>query len=108
MSDMSLLSIEVNPVLLVVVPLGFAFALPLFGFISKKIIKYIPVAAFLFNLVVALLLIPDVLKQPIVVRIGGFPPPFCINLVGWSCRDSVFSFNSAHRAFGSYLCIGIH
>ncbi len=71
----------VNPVLLIAVPLGFAFALPLFGLISKKIVKFIPVIALLFNLVVASLLIPEVLKQPIIVKIGGFLPPFCINLV---------------------------
>jgi proton-translocating NADH-quinone oxidoreductase chain N len=71
----------VSPVLLIVVPLGFAFALPLFGYISKKIVKYIPVVAFIFNLAFALMLIPEVLKKPIVVQIGGFPPPFCINLV---------------------------
>ncbi len=71
----------VSPVLLIVVPLGLAFAIPLFGFISKRIVKYIPIAAFAFNLAVALLLIPEVLKHPIVVRIGGFPPPFGINLV---------------------------
>ncbi len=70
----------VSPVLLVAVPLGLAFIIPLVGFISKKIIKYIPVVALLFNLVVALLLIPKALDQPIVVHIGGFPPPFCINL----------------------------
>ena len=71
----------VNPVLLIVVPLGLAFALPLFGFISKRIAKFIPVAAFIFNLIVSLSLIPKVLEKPIVVSIGGFPPPFCINLV---------------------------
>ena len=71
----------VNPILLIVVPLGFAFALPLFGLISKKIEKYIPVVALIFNLVVSLLLVPEVLKQPINVFIGGFLPPFCINLV---------------------------
>ena len=71
----------VSPVLLVIVPLGLAFAVPLFGFISKRIVKYIPIVAFIFNFIVALRLIPEVLKQPIVVNIGGFPPPFCINLV---------------------------
>ncbi len=71
----------VNPVLLIVVPLGLAFAIPLFGFISKRIEKYIPLTAMLFNLIVSLLLIPKALQQPIVVSIGGFPPPFCINLV---------------------------
>jgi proton-translocating NADH-quinone oxidoreductase chain N len=71
----------VNPVLLIVVPLGLAFALPLFGLISKKICKFIPVVAFIFNLIVSVLLIPRVLDSPIVISIGGFPPPFCINLV---------------------------
>ena len=71
----------VNPVLLIVVPLGLSFTIPLFSLISKRIEKYIPVAALVFNLVVSLLLIPKVLKQPINVFIGGYPPPFCINLV---------------------------
>jgi formate hydrogenlyase subunit 3/multisubunit Na+/H+ antiporter MnhD subunit len=71
----------VNPVLLIAVPLGLAFAIPLLGFISRKLEKYIPPMAMLFNLIVSLSLIPKVLEQPIVVSIGGFPPPFCINLV---------------------------
>jgi proton-translocating NADH-quinone oxidoreductase chain N len=71
----------VNPVLLVAVPLGLAFSLPLIGLISRRIVKYIPVAAFAFNLAAALLLLPEVLKQPVIVKIGGFQPPFCINLV---------------------------
>ncbi|MBN2031341.1 hypothetical protein JW824_13995 [bacterium] len=81
MDDAGLFSGGPNPILLVVVPLGFAFALPLIGFVSKKILKYIPVGVFMFNLVVALRLLPLVLKQPILVEIGGFSPPFCINLV---------------------------
>jgi proton-translocating NADH-quinone oxidoreductase chain N len=71
----------VAPVLLVAVPLGLAFALPLLGLLSKRMVKYIPVAAFLFNFIVALRLLPEAVKRPLVVHIGGFPPPFCINLV---------------------------
>jgi proton-translocating NADH-quinone oxidoreductase chain N len=71
----------VNPVLLIAVPLGLAFAVPLFGIISKKIVRFIPVAGLLFNLVVCIILFPEVLEQPIYVFIGGFSPPFCINLV---------------------------
>lgn len=70
----------VNPVLLIVVPLGLVFSMPLFGIISKKIVSSIPPVAMLFNLVVSILLIPQVLKSPVVVRLGGFSPPFCINL----------------------------
>jgi len=71
----------VNPVLLIAVPLGLAFMLPLFGFISKKIGKFIPVVAFAFNFVVCLSLIPKVLDHTIVISLGNFPPPFSINLV---------------------------
>ena len=71
----------VNPVLLIVVPLALAFAVPLFGLISKKIVKILPVVALLFNLIVSVMLLPKVMEQPIHVFIGGFSPPFCINLV---------------------------
>ena len=71
----------VNPVLLIVIPLGGAFAIPLFGFISKHISKYIPVIVTLTMLIIVGLLIPEVSTHPIVVKIGGFQPPFGINLV---------------------------
>jgi proton-translocating NADH-quinone oxidoreductase chain N len=71
----------VNPVLLIAVPLGLSFAIPLLGLVSKRIEKYVPIVALIFNLVVSALLIPEVIKQPINVFIGGFQPPFCINLV---------------------------
>jgi len=71
----------VNPVLLIAIPLGLAFSIPLFGFISKKIAKFIPIVGMLFNLIVSITLISKVLREPIIVKLGGFPPPFCINLV---------------------------
>ena len=71
----------VNPVFLIVVPLGLAFIVPLLAFVSKKAVKYVPVVGMLFNLIVSLLLVPHALNEPMVVSIGGFPPPFCINLV---------------------------
>ena len=73
--------INLNPVLLIVVPLGLAFLIPLLGLISKKIARWLPVVGFLFNLIVALTILPHVLKQPIIVKIAGFAPPFGINLV---------------------------
>jgi proton-translocating NADH-quinone oxidoreductase chain N len=73
--------INLNPVLLIVVPLGLAFLMPLLGLISKKIAKWLPVIGFLFNLIVALAILPHVLKQPIIVKIAGFAPPLGINLV---------------------------
>jgi len=71
----------VNPVLLIAVPLGAAFSIPLLSFISGKIVKFVPPIALVFNLIVSLSLIPKVLVNPIVVSLGGWQPPFCINLV---------------------------
>ena len=71
----------VNPSLLIGLPLAFAFSIPLFGLISKKIEKYIPILALLINVIISFTLIFEVLEKPIVVSIGGWSPPFCINLV---------------------------
>jgi len=71
----------VNPVLLIAVPLGLAFAIPLFALFWKDAAKYIPPVALGFNLVVSLLLLAKVLENPVIVSIGGWRPPFCINLV---------------------------
>jgi len=80
MNEMSIL----DPVLLIAIPLGLAFLIPLLGLVSKKIVRWIPVVGFLFNGIVALLILPHVLKQPIIVKIGGFVPPFGINLYAGS------------------------
>jgi len=71
----------VNPVFLIAVPLGLAFAIPLFTLFWKGAVKYIPPVALGFNLVVSLLLLSKVLESPVIVSIGGWQPPFCINLV---------------------------
>jgi len=71
----------VNPVLLIAVPLGLAFAIPLFALFWRPAVKYIPPVALVFNLVVSLLLLAKVLENPLIVSIGGWQPPFCINLV---------------------------
>jgi proton-translocating NADH-quinone oxidoreductase chain N len=71
----------VNPVLLIIIPLGLALLIPLFGFISGKILKYIPFVALLSNLIISLKLLPEVFSEVIHVSVGGFIPPFGINLV---------------------------
>jgi proton-translocating NADH-quinone oxidoreductase chain N len=71
----------VSPVLLIAVPLGLAFAIPLFALFCKAAVKWIPAAALVFNLIFSLLLLPKVLENPVIVSIGGWRPPFCINLV---------------------------
>jgi proton-translocating NADH-quinone oxidoreductase chain N len=72
---------NLNPVLLIAVPLGLAFLIPLLGLISRKIAKWVPIVGFLFNFILTLLILPHCLQQPIIVKIAGFAPPFGINLV---------------------------
>jgi len=71
----------VSPSLLIAIPLGSAFATPLVGLGSKRLAKCLPALALAADLVIALSLLPRVLQKAIVVSIGGFPPPFCINLM---------------------------
>lgn len=73
--------VEKLPVVLVAVPMGVAFAIPLFALFCKSLVKYFPPAALASNLVVSLLLLPEALDKPILVSIGGWQVPFCINLV---------------------------
>ena len=70
----------VSPVLLLAVPLGLAFLVPLVGAVSKRAAGFVPVIASLFSLVVSLRLLPVAMAEPIVVNLGGFSPPFGINL----------------------------
>jgi proton-translocating NADH-quinone oxidoreductase chain N len=71
----------VSPSLLIAIPLAGAFAAPLIALRSKGLTKCVPPLALAADLVIGLLLLPRVLQKPIVVSIGGFPPPFCINLM---------------------------
>ncbi len=67
--------------LLIAIPLAAAFLIPLLGLMSKRMPKYVPPLALLSNLVLTGVLLPQALREPIVVSIGGWPPPFCINLM---------------------------
>ena len=88
----------ISPIFLIAVPLGMAFSIPLLGFVSKKIVKYIPPIAMFFNLAVSCILITVVERGPIIVSLGGFFPPLGINLfVGpvsilFSCVISLVGF----------------
>jgi proton-translocating NADH-quinone oxidoreductase chain N len=70
----------VNPVLLIAVPLGLAFCVPLVGLASKRLTGFVPVVACLVNLVISIRLLPAALDEPVVANIGGFTPPFSISL----------------------------
>jgi len=67
--------------LLIAIPLAAAFLIPLLGLVSRRTARYIPPFALLANLVLSGVLIPRALREPIVVSIGGWKPPLCINLV---------------------------
>jgi len=67
--------------LLIAIPFLGAFAIPLFGLVSKRLSHYVPALALLANLIISIVLIPQVMSAPIIVSIGGWAPPLCINLV---------------------------
>jgi proton-translocating NADH-quinone oxidoreductase chain N len=67
--------------LVVAVPLLAAFLIPLASRVSAKSPRYIAPLALLANVILGTLLVPQALREPIVVSIGGWEPPFCINLV---------------------------
>jgi len=67
--------------LLIAIPLTAAFLAPLVRLVSRRAVRFIPPVALLANLVLGGMLGPRALAEPIVVSIGGWPPPFCINLV---------------------------
>ncbi|KPJ69660.1 MAG: hypothetical protein AMS14_11355 [Planctomycetes bacterium DG_20] len=71
----------VGGALLIAIPLASAFAIPLVGLALKRAAKWVPPLALAADLVIGLILLPRVLEKPIIVSIGGFPPPFCINLM---------------------------
>ncbi len=70
-----------NPILLVGIPLFFAFLIAVLAPLYKKSVKYMPIIAFGLNLTVALSLIPEVLKKGVVIATtAGIKPPFAINM----------------------------
>ena len=86
----------VNPVVLVAVPLGLAFAMHVLSLLSKRAAKFVPPISLSFNFVLSLLLLPRVLENPVIVSVGGWQPPFCINLVA----GPIGIFFSAIVSFG--------
>ncbi len=66
--------------LLVALPFLGAFLIPLVGMGSKRIAYSIPAIVLLADLGIALSLLPQALRAPIVVSISGWAPPLSINL----------------------------
>ncbi len=67
----------VSPILLIALPLFFAFIIPLFKGIWKSILL---IFATLVNLTLSLMILPVSLHKPIIVKIANFLPPIGINL----------------------------
>ncbi|OQX52322.1 MAG: hypothetical protein B5M53_08940 [Candidatus Cloacimonas sp. 4484_209] len=67
----------VSPILLIALPLFFAFLIPLFKGKGKSILL---IFAILINLIISILIFPSVLHKAIIVKIANFLPPVGINL----------------------------
>ncbi len=71
-----------NPILLIAIPLLFVFLIAFSSAFSKSIAKYLPIFAFGLNVVIAIMIIPDVLKNGLVIATtAGFKPPIAIDMV---------------------------
>ena len=71
----------VNPILLIALPLFFAFSVPIVGFVSQRLQRWVPVLSLSLTTALAVALVPRVWREgPLVVTTAGFPPPLAINL----------------------------
>ncbi len=71
----------IHPVLLIAIPLFFAFLLPLISLWSKKSLPYVTTAVMGLNTIIAILVFLEAMKAPIFDIIGGFQPPLGIVLM---------------------------
>ncbi len=69
-------------ILIIALPLLAAFLIPLLDMVNKKIPKFIPVIVMAFNSFLTIGFLAHLIKtnKPIIVTLGGFLPPFGINL----------------------------
>ncbi len=70
----------VNPILLIIIPLGTAFLISTLASVLKNTTKYLALLALLANVWISISLLPEVLQHPINVIIAGIKPPVGINL----------------------------
>ena len=71
----------VNPILLIIIPLGTAFLISTVAGAFKNSTKYIAFLALLANVWISISLLPKVLDHPLNVIIAGIKPPVGINLL---------------------------
>ncbi len=71
----------VNPILLIIIPLGTAFLISTLASVLKNSTKYLALLALLADAWISVLLLPEVVQHPINVIIAGIKPPVGINLL---------------------------
>ena len=71
----------VNPILLIIIPLGTAFLISTVAGAFKNSTKYIAFLALLANVWISISLLPKVMNHPLNVIIAGIKPPVGINLL---------------------------
>ena len=71
----------IRPVLLIALPLFFAFLSPIIGIWSKKGVRYLIIFATALNATLAGILLLEALHKPVFDIIGGFQPPLGIVLM---------------------------
>ena len=71
----------VNPILLIIIPLGTAFLISTVAGTFKNSTKYIAFLALLANVWISISLLPKVMNHPLNVIIAGIKPPVGINLL---------------------------
>ena len=71
----------IHPVLLIAIPLLFAFLLPLINLFSKRVLSYVVTAVIALNTILSFFVFLNALQKPIFDIIGGFQPPLGIVLM---------------------------
>ena len=70
----------VNPILLIAIPLFVAFSIPILNLLWKKSIPWVVLFTILFNFIGIVDIMENAIKEPILVVLGGWSPPWGINL----------------------------
>lgn len=70
-----------DPMLFVAIPLVSAFCAPVLGLVRKRISGYVAILSSLLIFVLALLIAPSAIEEPIHYWAGGWEPPYGIELV---------------------------
>mgnify|MGYP006282680553 CR=1 FL=1 len=70
----------VNPVLIIALPLLIAFLMPFAKYIHKKLPSILALLTTAFNILIIAANYNQIMIEPMIVEIGGWQPPFGINL----------------------------